>query len=164
MLKRSFCTKSIEEKLSELLKPMFKGSKKEFIVINNLTKNWPDIIGKKYAQFCYPKMVNWSKEESGKEGKLTIAVHNSAVGFFIENNAEIIIERVAAFYGFKAISKIIIKQEPKKIASSEVKNKVISPQKEEFLQKLTKEFADQELAETLKTLGREIFYNEAKSK
>ena len=36
--KRSFGLQTIEEKMSHLLKPIFQGSKKEFILINNLVK------------------------------------------------------------------------------------------------------------------------------
>jgi hypothetical protein len=46
MSKQFFGTQSIEQKLSHLLKPLFHGSKKEFILINNLVKNWEEIIAK----------------------------------------------------------------------------------------------------------------------
>ena len=54
--------KSIEENINQVLQPLFSGSKKEFILINNLVKNWSQIIGKKYARFCSPKMVSFSKD------------------------------------------------------------------------------------------------------
>jgi hypothetical protein len=83
--KRSFGLQTIEEKMSHLLKPIFQGSKKEFILINNLVKNWSQIVGPKYAKFCAPKMVSFEKNKSG--AKLTISVFNSSVGFFLENNS-----------------------------------------------------------------------------
>lgn len=199
MQKPTFGLQSIEQKLSSLLKPMFQGSKKEFIMINNLVKNWEEIIGKKYAVFCYPKSVVLKKdlpnliqstelfktnksiadarvyparsnsnetkfkqslnlnEYKSVGGKLTIGVYNSAVGFFLENNSEIILERIATFYGFKSISKIIIKQEPKVVdvnRSIEIK---LPAQQESFLKGKIDDIEDKDLAETLQKLGREIF-------
>ena len=104
--RRSAFPRSIEENLNLVLQPLFSGSKKEFILINNLVKNWSQIIGKKYAKFCTPKMVSFSKDH--KSAKLTIIAYNSAIAFFIENNCELILETIASLYGFKAINKIII--------------------------------------------------------
>lgn len=153
MSRKIFGLQSIEEKLSYLLKPIFQGSKKEFILINNLVKNWEEIVGKKYAKLCYPKSVNFSKE---KLGKLTIAVHNSAVGFFLESNSDIILERIASFYGFKSIAKIIIAQEPKDLDLSVTKEIKLPKEKEEFLERSLDKIEDKDLAETLKKIGREI--------
>ncbi|MDX2083285.1 MAG: DUF721 domain-containing protein [Rickettsiales bacterium] len=158
MSKRSFNFQSIEQKLADFLQPIFSGSKKEFILINNLVKNWQEIVGKKYYQFCYPKSVNLNKDKNSKT-ILTIAVYNSAVGFFLENNSDLIIERIAGFYGFKAIAKIIIKQEPKvvnHIDNSEIK---LSSFQESFLQEKTAKILDNDLAITIKKLGCEIFKN-----
>ncbi len=146
---------SIEQKLSDLLKPIFQGSKKEFILINNLVKNWEELIGKKYVEFCYPKSVSFTKEKSAG-GKLTIAVYNSAVGFFLENNSELIIERIAQFYGYKSISRIIIKQEPKNTNSTKFAEIKLSENEEKNLREKTSNIADFDLAQTLQKLGREI--------
>lgn len=146
----------IDQKLTHLLKPLFHGSKKEFIMINNLVKNWQEIIGKKYSEFCYPKTVQFSKDKSSG-AKLTIAVYNSAVGFFLENNSEIIIERIASFYGFKSISKIIIKQEPKDINSNKAREIKLPEAQEKNLQEKISKIADKDLAETLQNLGRDVF-------
>jgi hypothetical protein len=154
-MKKSYGLQSIDQKLTSLLKPIFAGSKKEFIVINNLVKNWSEIIGEKYAKLCYAKSVTFDKTQ--KSAKLTIAVHNAAVGFFLENSSEIILERIATFYGYKAITKIIIKQEPKMISSGEVPEIKLPQAQENFLEERILGIEDKELAETLKKLGRTIF-------
>ncbi len=162
MSKPFYGLQSLDQKLSDLLKPLFQGSKKEFILINNLVKNWEDVIGKKYAVFCYPKSVNFGKEKSS--GKLTIGVYNSAVGFFLENNSELIIERIARFYGYKSISKIIIKQEPKNIGTSKAPEIKLLDAEEKNLQQKISGIADLELAATLQNLGREIFNDKKNGK
>ncbi len=154
MSKKYYGYQSIEQKLSNLLSRIFSGSKKEFIIINNLTKNWSEIIGDKYSKLCYAKSVSFDKIQ--KNAKLTISVHNAAVGFFLENNSEVILERIAVFYGFKAINKIIIKQEPKNIIDRKSNEIELSADKEKFLAERISVISDQDLAQTLKKLGREI--------
>jgi len=152
--KRTSYARSIEENLNIVLQPLFSGSKKEFILINNLVKNWSQIIGKKYAKFCSPKMVSFSKDH--KTAKLTIIAYNSAIAFFIENNCELILETIASLYGFKAINKIIIKQQPQIVKNIEDQKIILSPVKEEFLQDKLSNFHDQNLALSLQNLGRHI--------
>jgi hypothetical protein len=151
-----FGFQSIDQKVTNLLRPIFFGNKKEFITLNNLVKNWTDIIGKKYAKFCYPKAVSFTKYKNA-ERKLTIAVYNPAAGFFLKNNSEIIIEKIAAFYGFKIISDIIIRQEPKIINTDFDKEIRLTKEKEEFLAAKILQITDHDLAQTLQKLGREIF-------
>ena len=154
MQNKSYGLQSIDPKLTSLLKPLFAGSKKEFIIINNLAKNWEQIVGEKYSKLCYAKAVSFDKSQ--KSARLTIAVHNAAVGFFLENNYEIILERIAVFYGYKAINKIIIKQEPKNISLSRISEIKLPQAQEKFLEEKIAAVEDKDLAETLRKLGREI--------
>lgn len=146
---------TIDEKISHLLKPIFQNNKKHFLVINNLTKNWADIVGGKNAQSCNPQGLNFDRE--GKNGKLTISAHNSAIAFFLQNNSELIIERIAMIYGFKGISKIIIKQEPKKPENQPQQSIKLDKKSEDFLAEKIAAIEDKDLAETLRKLGRAIF-------
>lgn len=125
-----------------------------------MVKNWEEIIGKKYASFCYPKAISFAKDKKSG-GKLTIAVYNSSIGFFLENNSEIIIERIAVFYGYKAIEKIIIKQDPKDLKLGKAKEIKLPQAQENFLQEKINAVEDQDLAETLRQLGREIFQTDS---
>ncbi|MBU6141130.1 MAG: DUF721 domain-containing protein [Proteobacteria bacterium] len=154
MKRTSFGLQPLEQKLADLLKPMFVGSKKEFILINNLTKNWSEIIGKKYEKLCYPQSVKFAKIE--KNATLTIGVYNPSVGFFLESNSESIVERIAVLYGFKSITKIIIKQDPKNIASDKATEIKLSQAQEKNLNEKTAKVADENLVEVLRKLGREI--------
>jgi len=155
MKKPTYGLQSIDQKISNLLKPIFAGSKKEFVIINNLVKNWPEIIGKKYAPFSYPKSINFDKSE--KSAKLVIGVYNSSVGFFLENNSEFLLEKIAMLYGYKAISKIIIKQEPKEVNLGKAIEIKLPAAQEKFLAEKVGEIEDRDLAEILQKLGREVF-------
>jgi hypothetical protein len=105
--------KKLEHSLNYLLKNKLKHNKQEFFIIYQLSKNWQKIIGKEYQQYCQPKSISLNSDK--QEIKLTISAYNSAIAFFIENNTSLILERIAILYGFKAVGKIIIKQEPKNV-------------------------------------------------
>ena len=156
MRKSSYGMQPLDRKISNLLKPIFAGSKKEFLIINSLVKNWPEIIGKKYVEFCYPKSVSFSKSE--KSAKLTIGVYNSAVGFFLENNSEFLLEKIAMIYGYKAISRIIIKQEPKMVDNRPKKPIKLPKDQQEKLNSQIKDIEDPDLAAILEELGKGILH------
>jgi hypothetical protein len=154
-MRKSYGLQPLEQKITSLLKPIFRGSKKEFVIINNLVKNWQDIVGTKYAKFCHPKAINFNKAQ--KTAKLTIAAYNPSIGFFLDNNTEIILERISSLYGFKNISKIIIKQEPQSVNFDKVEEIILPEKEENFLTKTIAGIEDVELAKTLQKLGRAIF-------
>lgn len=142
----------LESAISNVIKPHIP-NKKEFLLIQNLTKNWEQIVGKKYYKFCYPKSVTFGREKS--DGiKMTIAAYNSSIGFFLENNQDLILERIAMLYGYKSISKIIIKQEPRQINIDQNIEIKLSSEQESNLKKRISMVEDKGLAETLFELGK----------
>jgi hypothetical protein len=150
-----FGAKTIEDSLSYLLNPIFTKNKKDFLIINNLSKNWQDVVGEKYAKFCRPKIIKNSNKQNSKN--LIVIAYNSAIGFFLENNSGLIIDRISALYGFKVVDKIIIKQEPQQLeteAKTEIK---LEKNQEDFLQEILAKCENQELSQTLLKLGKEIF-------
>lgn len=155
--RKSFGMQTVEQKLSDFITKKFTGNKKEFIIINNLTRNWEEIIGKKYATFCYPKSI--TSDKNHKALKLTIAVHNSSIGFQIENNAEFLLEKISKLYGYKTISKIIIKQEPKQIKISSTLEIKLNEEQQKKLDLTLKDIENKELADILSLLGKDILLN-----
>jgi len=51
----------IDEILPKLLKPMVEGKKTEFLIINNLIKNWSQIVGLGHFQSCKIKQIQLQK-------------------------------------------------------------------------------------------------------
>jgi len=143
----------IDSKITDLLKPVFKNDKRKFIAINNLFKNWNSIVGDKYRNYCSPKSI----KSEGNENILFINAHNSSVGFILENNSEIIIEKIASLYGYKPINKIKIIISPKNIKTKDVsKNIIIEKINSEPINKILSTIEDSELAETLAYLRTTI--------
>lgn len=159
MDRKSYGTQHIESKMNNLLKPLFKADKEKFLIINNIVKNWEKIVGKKYAKLCEAKSINFSRSKNSK-AKLTIAVYNSAVGFFLQNNSEMLLERIAGLYGYRAVDKVIIKQEAKEVEVKKKKEIILPKEQEEELQKSLSGIKDEELAQTIAKLGRIILNKE----
>lgn len=153
--KRSFGVNSLENSLNKVLQPIFGNSKKEFILINNIIKNWQNIIGEKYARLCTAHSINFSKDR--KNAKLTIIAYNSAIAFFLDSNSEQIIEKIACLYGFKSINQIVIKQQPKLTNFENFENHIFDDKQEQIFKNSRLLFANQDLANTIEQLGREIF-------
>ncbi len=150
-----FGAKSIENSLSHLLNPIFRKNKKDFLIINNLSKNWHDIVGEKYAKFCKPKIIKNSNKQNSKN--LIVIAYNPAIGFFLENNSGLIIDKISTLYGFKVIDKIIIKQEPQQLETERKTEIKLEKKQEDFLQEILAKCDNQELSQTLLKLGKEIF-------
>jgi hypothetical protein len=105
--------KKLEHTIHFLLKNKINHNKQEFFIIHQLSKNWQQIVGKEYHKYCHPESINLNFQQH--EIKLVIVAYNSAMAFFLEHNTNLILERIAILYGFKAVGKIIIKQEPRNI-------------------------------------------------
>ncbi len=157
--KRRFGNAHIEDSITNLLKPLYKKDKKNFIIINNLIKNWEKIVGKRFVKFCQAKTISFdkfSKDGQKKQAKLTIAAFNSATGFFLKNNSDIIIDRISQLYGYQAISKIIIKQEPKEIITKNKEEPKLNQKQQKTLESQIKNVKNQDLKLILSKLGADI--------
>lgn len=169
--RKTFGTQSLDKHLNTLLQPLFSGSKKEFIFLNNLSKNWHKIVGKKYAALCHPKSCSFPRDFAAKSkktprsgAKLTIAVHNPATGFFLENNSDLILERLAVFCGFKMITKVIIVQDPREIADVAEKEIKLSDEESSKLDKNLTNVKDSELSAVLKKIGATVLKEKTEKK
>jgi hypothetical protein len=146
----------VEEKISDILKPLLSKKKNNFAVINGLNKAWMNIIGEKFQQFCAPKDVKFSKNQKNN-GTLIITAYNPSTAFYLEANSSQIIERIAVYYGYKVISEIRIYQEPKDIKFGKTEDKTkISPYQQLLIDQSTSQINDPELQLILSKLGRTI--------
>lgn len=73
-----------------------------------LVTHWPDIVGPTLAQFSRPQKVTFHRD--GKTGAtLQLLVHSGWAPEF-QHQEPLLIERIAAFFGYPAISRITLKQ------------------------------------------------------
>ena len=157
IIKQKSSFTSLEKNISQIIKPIFARKKDNFLVINNLGKNWHKIVGQKCWQFCYPKKIKFSRGKKSN-GVLTITSNNSSIAFYIDANSNQIIENIASYYGYKIISEIRIIQELKILAEKPVKiQKKMSPKQQEFINQSTQIIKDEGLKSVLQQLAKSIF-------
>ena len=153
---QNFGFKTLEKNISQILKPVFAKKKDDFLVINNLNKNWQKIVGEKCWQFCFPKKIKFEKNKKAN-GVLTVGANNSAIAFYLEASSNQIIENIAAYYGYKVVGEIRIVQEPKILAEEPQKiDHKLSASQENFIAKTTTIIQDDELKSILQKLGQSI--------
>jgi hypothetical protein len=146
---------SLSIHLSKLTKPLFK--KRGFTEFK-IIQDWDNIIGPEFAAYTNPVKIAFN-DKNRKEGTLYIEVYNNALAtklFYLE---PMIIEKIAVYFGYKAVTKLKINYKPLKFASVNSESNVvkeISSHKTESLLELIKEIDDPELKDVLFSFGKSI--------
>ncbi len=70
--------KTVDQTITNLIKPISKSQSKKLNAINLIARNWNDIIGTKYVNYC--KLMSIASRSN--QLKLTIISYNSAMTFF----------------------------------------------------------------------------------
>jgi hypothetical protein len=152
----------VQNSVTKVLKPIFakkRKTKADFLILENLSKNWQQIVGQQCYEMCFAKNIKFSRavKAAKNNGTLTISANSSAVGFFLEANSSQIIENIASYYGYKIISKINIVQELRMAAKKKQEaSKIISATAQKTINSATQEIADENLKLTLQKLGTSI--------
>ena len=74
-----------------------------------LAANWEEVVGEKLFQYVLPLKISFNKDER-TNGTLHLMVFGGAFAMETENNKLKILQKVNAFFGYEAISKIKILQ------------------------------------------------------
>ena len=147
--------KDINYLVRDIVKPITKNYSPVLLI---LTRNWENIIGEKYADFCEVEKVSFQKNKKN-DGTIYIKAFNNVISFYIENNKEFILEKINAIFGYSLISKIFIKQTPKIIKQYQQNTKKISDNDKQFLISITQNLEENELKDSLNKLGEMILKN-----
>ena len=91
---------------------------------SNIVDNWTKMVSKKIADACYPITVKMGKEM--REGTLVLnVIHGKELEVEYEKNE--IMDKINSFFGYKCISKIVLK-----IVQNTVKPKKNFPKIKDF--------------------------------
>lgn len=150
----------IENSITEIIKPIFLKKRDDFLIISYLNKNWSGIVGEKFFQFCKPKKVKFSNRSKNKKNSKTLYInaYNPSIAFYLEANSNLIIEKIASYYGYKIIDEIKIFQELTDIESKNKKPEEVKINKEDEKRicDLTTKIKDPELKSAITRLGMNI--------
>ena len=91
---------------SSIPKTLKKHLKKGGYNYSNIVDNWTKMVSKKIADACYPITVKMGKEM--REGTLVLnVIHGKEVEVEYEKNE--IMDKINSFFGYKCISKVVLK-------------------------------------------------------
>ena len=77
--------------------------------------SWPDIVGERLAAASQPIRLDWPRRHpgSGASDPAVLVVRvESAFAIDLQHLAPIVVERVNAFYGWRCVGRLVLKQGP----------------------------------------------------
>jgi hypothetical protein len=144
--------------LAELVAPVIGpvAAKRGFAAAD-LIATWPAIVGAAYSDITAPERIAWPRPENETEpGVLHLRVDGPRA-IFIQHELPQIIERVNAFFGYRAIGAIRLLQGPvKRRAPAPPPQDSLSPESEVELAGCLANIDDDRLKSALDRLGRAV--------
>jgi len=141
--------KTLSQILEPITKPVFKA---HGLAGNRIISEWPVIIGEKLSMHCIPQKLSFP---AGKktDGTLCIAVEN---GFApeLQHMQAVIMDRLAIYFGYKAISRITISHSYAPINEEEKKPSSSKPSSTNFF--ISEEIDDVELRSSLDNIAKSL--------
>ncbi|MDA9573407.1 DciA family protein [Rickettsiales bacterium] len=142
--------KTVDQTITNLIKPISKSQSKKLNAINLIARNWNDIIGTKYVNYC--KLMSIASRSN--QLKLTIISYNSAMTFFLRNNIDIIIEKIKQTLSID-IADISIINQPQDLVHDNDNNLISEDVKRKVEHNITN-IDDPNLKDTLRKLGHKL--------
>lgn len=97
--------KPLSKALEKVTKPLFK---KRGFVESRLITQWPQIVGTQLAIHCIPEKLVFDRwNQTGAKLHL---VTESAWALELQHMEPVLLEKIAGFFGFKAVDRLVIRQ------------------------------------------------------
>lgn len=145
--------KDINFVIREVIKPITKNYSPVLLI---LMRNWQNVMGEKYYEFCEVERVLFPKNKK-IGGVIHINAFNNIISFYIENNKLFLLEKMNAIFGYSLFADIKIKQLPKLVKQRKDNTIKLNSADENNINSLTSEIDNDELKKVLNDLGRAIF-------
>eukprot|EP01037_Dinobryon_pediforme_P020078 gene20078-20615_t len=138
-------------------------AKKRGFASVDLFAYWPEIVGPAYADHTQPERLSWPRrlEDGGEQGFVpaTLVVRcEGARALLLQHEEPVIVERINAIFGYKAVAKLRIVQKPIE-RFTVTRPKALPPLSAAAERDLAREvavIADPGLREALTRLGRAV--------
>lgn len=128
----------------------------------DLIQSWVEIVGETHAKHSRPEKLNWPRQASDDDpfepATLVVACEGSHALFF-QHDSSAIIERINTYFGFSAVSKLKLHQQPLEPLDSKapLAKREVSAEKQARLELLLKNVDDPELKAALEKMGKGVF-------
>ncbi len=121
---------------------------------SSLAKDWASIVGPDMAARCLPRGLKFPRQGERRDGSLTLRV---APGFAIQlqHLTPLLIERINAYFGYRAIDRLVLNQGPlPKRPTAHKKPMVSDAPLDAAMVKRLATVDDEDLRRALERLGR----------
>ncbi len=103
----SLFAKSLKSCVDPLVRPVFKA---QGLAASKLIAEWEQLVGKELAAHTMPLKLSFAKDKNA-DGTLTIAC-SGAHALTLQHMQPVLIERIASYFGYRAVARIQIEQRP----------------------------------------------------
>lgn len=149
--KYSLFPKTLVACVEPLLRPMLKA---QGLAGSRILTEWASIVGPELAHHSVPEKLSFP---AGKKtgGTLTISCEN---GFATElqHMQPVILERLAVYFGYAAVSRIVIAHSWLPAPAPEIRSAALPPRLPAGSARLADDVADSELKEALQSLAKTL--------
>lgn len=145
----SLFSKSLSAEVEQLVKPVFKA---QGFAEHRILTQWDKIVGADLAAGSVPKKLTFPKGQR-ENGTLHVTVASGARALELQHMQPMILERIAMFFGYRAISRVVFLQDATLNPAPKRRRKVAQQQADAGLQDLVSACNDEELKNSLLLLG-----------
>jgi len=148
-------TKSLSFALDIVTKPVFL---KRGFAENRIITDWVKIVGEATAACSIPRKLTFARDKKSN-GTLYIEVSNSGLATEIVYLESVILEKIACYFGYKAVSRLKITQNPQNAvltSTPKVTKKSLSQESSTALELSLADIDDEELKASLLSLGQGV--------
>jgi len=103
----SMFSKTLKSCVDPVVRPVLKT---QGVAASKLIVEWEAIVGKEMAAYTLPIKLTFAKDKNA-QGNLTLAC-DGAHALTLQHMLPVIIERIACYFGYKAVERISIEQRP----------------------------------------------------
>ena len=120
-----------------------------------LIQNWAAIVGERLARATCPEKITYARNER-RDGTLSLAV-TPGVALEIQHSEPVILERINAFFGYRAVARLSLRQTlTRRAIPRETPIRALAEPERQALDGQVGAVGDEALREALKRLGTAI--------
>ena len=159
--KREAGIRELSQMLNVVTKPAFR---RRGFAENKILTDWKLIVGDRVAEYSIPRRISFARDKKS-DGTLYVEVYDGGMAMELEYMKNIVLEKIAQYFGYKAVAEIRIKQKPGgKLFKTKVEEPYVEPQvpdgKKGGFDELMSGIEDEQLREALSSLGRKVLSSE----
>jgi len=145
----SLFSKTLKSVVEPVMRPVLKA---QGLAASKIISEWEGIVGPELARYTLPSKLTFPRDKNS-EGTLTIACEG-AHALTLQHLQPVIMERIASYFGYRAVTRISIEQ--RKISAKETPKKIVSLKHKTVDASCLEQVDDPELKQALSGLAKTL--------